>query len=309
MTKRRQVSRWALINLVVISVLIVTGAGVRLTGSGLGCSDWPNCSPGGFVQAGSWNQAIEQINRIITSLVAIPIVVVIVYALRDRPRRRDLVRLSFGLFAWLVGEAVLGGIVVLTHLHPAVVAAHFLLGLVGVVTAAVLFHRANEDAGPYQPTVALPVRKLALGAAAMLFVALALGTIVTGSGPHSGDEDSVKRFGFAITSATRVHSVAVWVFVGSLVGLAVLAKRYGAMKVVGGHLELLFLAALVQGTIGYVQYAAKLPAGLVAAHIAGAVAVTIATTRLVLGTRTPVTSRSGLSSVDAEDRAFPSPLG
>ena len=281
------VTRAHLVTLVVIGVLIVTGAAVRLTGSGLGCSDWPECSPGGFIEAKNLNQAIEQINRFITGLIAVPIVVGIVLSWLRSPRRRDLMVLSVALFIWLVLEAVLGAIVVWSHLNPAVVAAHFLLGMAGLVTAVVLHQRSREAAGRYTATVPPAAVKLVRLSLGLAVVAYALGTVVTGTGPHSGDEDATRRFDFLLTSVARVHSLAVWATVAALLALAWHLRKAPYRAVLQGRLEAVLLAAFVQGAIGYVQFAAKLPAGLVIAHIAGSVAVAATLTRLHLGTRRP----------------------
>jgi heme a synthase len=275
-----------LVTVVFISVLIVTGAGVRLTGSGLGCSDWPECSPGGFIEAKNINQAIEQINRLITGLIAVPIVVGIVLSWLRSPRRRDLVLLSGSLFLWLVLEAVLGAIVVWTHLNPAVVAAHFLLGIAGLVTAVVLHRRSHEHGGPSVAAVGPVSLRLVRAAIASGVLAFALGTVVTGSGPHSGDEDAVDRFPFLLTSAARVHSLAVWLTVAFVLALVWSLRRSADRSVLQGPVEAFLMAAFVQGSIGYVQFATKLPAGLVIAHIAGSVAVAITLARLHLATRT-----------------------
>jgi heme a synthase len=286
----RQMQRSALVTLAFVAVIIITGGAVRLTGSGLGCSGWPKCSPGKLIEASNVNQAIEQINRLITGLIAVPIVVTIVMVVRRVHRRRDLTALAVLMFVWLVLEAVVGGIVVLTDLHPVSVAAHFMLGLAGLVTAVVLHRRTLESAGPFHATVSAPVRHLVRVVAALATLVMLLGTVVTGTGPHSGDERAIHRFGFLLSSVARVHSLGVWVFVASLVVLFRRVRNTADFGRVGAALQAVVFATVVQGTIGYVQYAAKLPAMLVAMHLAGAVAVTITVTRLVLSSREPESS-------------------
>jgi heme a synthase len=284
----RVMQRAALVTLLFVSTIIVTGGAVRLTGSGLGCDDWPKCSPGRLIEAGNMHQAIEQINRLVTGLIALPIVVTIVLAVRRTVRRRDLVVLSSLLLLWLVLEAVLGGVVVKTNLNPVAVAAHFLLGIAGLVVAVVLHRRSSEPSGPYQPIVAAAVRTRVRAAAALAGLAMVLGTVVTGTGPHSGDERAIQRFDFLLSSVARVHSAAVWLFLGALLLTYRKARKTADAKVLEGSIELVAFAAFFQGAIGYVQYASKLPVALVGVHLLGAVVVTIAVTRLVLATRTPV---------------------
>jgi heme a synthase len=309
----RQVRLCALVTLVFVAVIIVTGGAVRLTGSGLGCAQWPKCSAGRLIDASNWHQAIEQINRLITGLIAVPIIATIVAMVRRVDRRRDLTLLASSLFLWLVLEAVVGGIVVRTHLHPVAVASHFMLGLAGLVVAVVLHHRTSEAAGPYRATVGAPVVTLVRVVAALAVVVMALGTVVTGTGPHSGDERAVHRFGFLLSSVARVHSLAVWCFVASLVVLFRRTRNTADFAAIGRALQAIAFAAVVQGAIGYVQYASKLPALLVAMHLAGAVAVTITVTRLVLTARSPQSlpqpngHRAVVSPVplDTADRAAP----
>jgi heme a synthase len=280
----------ALVTLVFVAVIIITGGAVRLTGSGLGCSGWPKCSPGKLIEASNVNQAIEQINRLITGLIALPIVVTIVMVARRAHRRRDLTALAVSMLVWLVLEAVLGGIVVLTDLHPISVAAHFMLGLAGLVTAVVLHRRTLESAGPFHAAVSMPVRNLVRIVAALATLVMLLGTVVTGTGPHSGDERAIHRFGFLLSSVARVHSLAVWAFVASLVVLFRRIKDTPDFRQVGSALQAVVFVAVLQGAIGYLQYASKLPVLLVAMHLAGAVAVAIAATRLVLASRVPNSS-------------------
>jgi heme a synthase len=218
----------------------------------------------------------------------VPIIVTIVLAIRRIDRRRDLVVLSSLLFLWLVLEAVLGGVVVKTNLNPIAVAAHFLLGIAGLVVAVVLHRRASEERGPYASTVAVAVRNRVRLTALLCGLAIALGTVVTGTGPHSGDERAIHRFGFLLSSVARVHSSAVWLFLGALLLTYRKARSTSDAKVLEGPIELVAFAAFFQGAIGYAQYASKLPVALVGVHLLGAVVVTIAVTRLVLAARTPV---------------------
>ena len=128
--------RLTLLAALALAVIIVTGALVRLTGSGLGCPDWPQCNETRFVDVSSTHGAIEQVNRLFTGLVAVAVVLAVLGSLVRRPRRRDLLWLSIGLVAGVIGQIVLGGVTVLTDLHPASVQAHFVLSIV-ILTDAV----------------------------------------------------------------------------------------------------------------------------------------------------------------------------
>ena len=216
--------RLTLLAALALAVIIVTGALVRLTGSGLGCPDWPECNRSSFVDVSSTHGAIEQVNRLFTGVVAIAVILAVLGALVREPRRRDLTWLSLGLIGGVIGQIVLGGITVLTDLHPVAVQSHFVLSILILTDAVVLHHRASEAPGPYRPTVPGPIRRHVLVAWGLVGLAIVTGTVVTGSGPHGGDEKA-RRFGFAVTSVARVHSITVLVTVGFLLWLAYRIRR------------------------------------------------------------------------------------
>ena len=213
--------------LVALIAIVVTGAAVRLTGSGLGCVDWPNCNDERLIDVSSNHAAIEQVNRLFTGLVAVAVIGAVLGSLWRTPRRRDLTLLSLGLVAGVVGQVVLGGITVLVDLHPLAVQAHMLLSMVLVATAVVLVRRAGEpDGGARRATVSAPARRLAWALATATGVAIVTGTVVTGAGPHAGDEEA-RRFDVAIAAAARVHGITVMVALALAVVLAVLVARRG----------------------------------------------------------------------------------
>ncbi len=283
--------RLTLLAALALAVIIVTGALVRLTGSGLGCPDWPQCNETRFVDVSSTHGAIEQVNRLFTGLVAIAVVLAVLGSLVRRPRRRDLLWLSIGLVAGVIGQIVLGGITVLTDLHPASVQAHFVLSIVILTDALVLHQRASEEPGPYQPAAGRLLRREVLAASALVGLAIVTGTVVTGTGPHGGDEEA-RRFGFAITDVARIHSVTVLVATGALLWVAWRARRGPAWSVVGEPLGAVLIALVVQGTIGYMQYFNGIPVPLVALHVTGSVVVWWLTCRLTFATRQPVPQAS-----------------
>jgi len=300
--------RLTLLAAVAVAVIIVTGALVRLTGSGLGCPDWPECSTSRFVDVSSTHGAIEQLNRLFTGAVAVAVILAVLGALVREPRRKDLTWLSLGLVAGVIGQIVLGGITVLTDLHPVAVQSHFVLSILILTDALVLHHRASEAPGPYRATVPGSVRRHVLAAWGLVGLAIVTGTVVTGTGPHGGDERA-RRFGFAITSVARVHSITVLVGVGVLLWLACRIRRGPEWTTLGERLTAVLVALVVQGTIGYVQYFDDVPVQLVALHVIGAVAVWWLTCNLALATRTPRDARAPAEPVPtapaAEDLSDP----
>lgn len=267
-------------------VIVVSGALVRLTGSGLGCDDWPNCNESKFIDVSSKHAAIEQINRLFTGLVSVSVVLAVLGAFLRSPRRRDLTLLALGLVAGVLGQIVLGGITVLVDLHPVAVQGHFLLSMVLVANSVVLVHRAGQPDGPRRAQVGMPVRRDVWVLAACTLAAVCLGTVVTGAGPHAGDEEA-RRFDLAIVTAARMHSVAVWVSVAAAAWLGWrLLRRPDDRRVLDGPLTAWVCVAVVQGLIGYVQYFSGVPVALAAVHIAGATALWSITVWMVVVLRT-----------------------
>ena len=278
--------------LVMVSAIIVTGAAVRLTDSGLGCPDWPNCARGRLVQVTNAHQAVEQINRLFTGAMTVALIVTVLGAFRLAERRQDLRRLSLALVVGVVAQAVLGGVVVLTHLHPLAVQQHYNLSIVIVTAAVVLHRRAREASGERAATVPTAIVRHTRVLVAFTALALLAGTIVTGAGPHSGhapnDPTKVRRFDIAITTAARVHSSVVWLAMLTALGLAWRMRGQRWRPALDDALSLFLLAGLTQGAIGYTQYALGVPAGLVEIHVLGSVLVWIAAVRLLLACRRPV---------------------
>lgn len=273
--------------LAMLSVIIVTGAGVRLTESGLGCEDWPNCSDGELIQFGSPNQSIEQINRLITGLVSLSVIAAVLGSLRRRPYRRDLVWWSWSLVAGVLAQIVLGGITVLVDLHPAAVAAHFILSQVLVACAVTLLWRAGQEEGPRAVRVDRPELNLSRAATAAVVALMFTGPVVTGSGPHAGDERA-ERFGFFIPDVVRIHSINMWIFLALTVVLLARLARLGAPEDIQRRGRRLLAMIVVQGAIGFIQYELGIPEWLVALHIAGATAIVGLTVWFHLGLSAPV---------------------
>ena len=256
--------------LVLVAVIVVTGAAVRLTGSGLGCVDWPNCNASSLVDVSSQHSAIEQVNRLFTFVVGLAVVLAALGAWLRRPRRRDLLMLSMALVAGIPAQGIVGAIVVWTDLNPVAVQLHFVLSMVLVAIAVVLVIRSSEPDGAKRVSAVVPrtrhrVRLMVVWTA----LAILAGTVVTGTGPHAGDEKA-RRFTFlSITWVTRIHSVIVWVAI--LMALSLLwhlRRREHDREVLDGPLTLWICVAVAQGGVGYLQYANGVPATLVALHVA-----------------------------------------
>jgi cytochrome c oxidase assembly protein subunit 15 len=272
-----------LIALIALAFIVVTGGAVRVTDSGLGCTDWPTCEHNQFVASLDQPHAVVEFgNRIVTGAVSIAVIVAVLGSLLRVPRRRDLTWLSLGLVAGVIGQAVLGGVSVLFELAPPFVMAHFLLSMVLVLNAVVLEHRAGQPDGPPSPIVDLGSRRLGRAMVAVAVAVLVSGTVVTGAGPHGGDIKA-SRLPFYLPDVARVHSVtAITLLILTLVTLWRLTRR-GASKEVDRRAQVLVAAILVQGAIGYTQYFTGVPPALVGLHILGATLVWIAVLRFYLG--------------------------
>lgn len=302
-------ARYRTITAVALGLLItivVTGAAVRLTGSGLGCDDWPNCNDERLVDVSSGHAAIEQVNRLFTGLVAVGVIAAVLGSLRRDPRRRDLTWLSLGLVAGVIGQVVLGGITVLVDLHPLAVQGHMLLSQLLVAVAVILLRRAGEPDGPRRAVVTPVAKRLTWALAALTGLAIVAGTVVTGAGPHAGSQD-VQRFGVDIADAARVHGTTVTVAIAVAVVLGVRLQRHRDVsrasrraseqgcsdrRVLQGPLSSWIFVALLQAAIGYVQYFNGVPELLVGLHVAGATALWAMTVWLVLATSAVLVSGS-----------------
>jgi heme a synthase len=275
--------RITLAALVALSVIVVSGAAVRLTGSGLGCDDWPRCNSERLIDVSSTHAAIEQINRLFTGVVAAAVIAAVLGSLIRRPRRRDLIWLSVGLVAGVIGQVVLGGITVWVELHPLAVQGHFLLSMVLIANSVVLLRRAGEPDGQ-QRGVAIHAgaNKVVWLLTLMTTLALITGTVVTGAGPHAGDENS-PRFDLAIHAVARVHGITVIASIATALWLVVLMRRSPALMARLRHgVSAWMLLAVLQAVLGYTQYLSGVPAVLVGLHVLGATLLFIATMHLLL---------------------------
>ncbi len=255
-------------------VIVFTGGLVRVTGSGLGCPTWPTCDgdnlvpvPGG-AHAG-WQAALEFGNRLLTFVVLAAAIAVFVEVRRTRPHAAVIERCAWILPLGVIGQAILGGITVLTGLLPVTVAGHFLLSMALIATAVIVHeHVVVRDTGVPRQAASRGVQHATTALAAVAAVVLILGTIVTGAGPHGGDIDA-PRLDIDIRFAAIAHADAVWMLLGLTVALVVLTWRQGPPELARA-LRLLLAVEIAQGIIGYTQYVLGVPEALVAVHILGA---------------------------------------
>ncbi len=278
-------------------IIVVTGAAVRLTGSGLGCTDWPTCTKSQLVSVTGYHRSIEQLNRLFTGVVSVAIILAVAGSVVRRPRRRDLLGWSLGLVAGLIGQIVLGGITVIFDLWPPLVMGHFVLSAILVWNAVVLFDhggrpdlvdpddptRALDPGYPAGSSIAVPrvrqISRVMVGAAAAVLVT---GTVVTGTGPHGGDEH-IRRLPFFVEDVARIHSITAWIFLGIAITTLWRVYRDGASPSLHRRGAVLIAMIVAQGAIGYTQYFLGVPPGLVAIHVAGAMAVWMAAIWFHLG--------------------------
>jgi cytochrome c oxidase assembly protein subunit 15 len=267
--------------LVLVVLNIVSGAAVRLTDSGLGCPDWPTCSVRSITPTLSFHPVMEFGNRLVVVALSVLVVATMLAAVLRLPRRRDLCWLAVGLLTGVVGEAVLGGIVVYTKLNPYAVMTHFMVGIALLTVALVLALRAGDRTGaPAHQGTKTGVRRLAYGLGAVTLLAVCAGTATTGSGPHAGGADAV-RLPVALDDMARTHSGLVLGAGVLLLAVLLVLHRSSAPRAQQERAQLLLAAMVGQGVIGYVQFFLHLPALLVGIHVFGATLVWSATVWLL----------------------------
>jgi len=274
----------ALASVVANVVIVVTGGAVRLTASGLGCPTWPKCTAASLTptRAHSFHGVIEFTNRQLTFVLGLIAFLTLLAAYRQR---RELT-LAVVAFLGIPAQAIMGGITVLTDLNPWTVAAHFLLSMSIIAVTTVLWWRLRDAAQPGFAPAVLLARLIVLAA----ITVLALGTVVTGTGPHAGDKGATHRIALSPSGVAQLHADVVWVLIGLTVGLGVLLRVTGAGSAARRAAWWLLGIELAQGVIGYIQYFTHVPAGLVVLHMLGACLVWIAALRVLLTVQPAVRS-------------------
>lgn len=281
------------LNLVVEVLIVASGGLVRLTASGLGCPDWPQCVPGSLTpvkhQAQSWHKYIEFGNRTLTGLVSVVAVALLVALIVDQrrgSRRRGLWPPVAFILAGIGVQAVVGGIAVHTELNPAIVATHFLASMLLVWASAWLVHRSRETDGPTTAVVPREVRWLSYLTSAVLAVVLFLGTLVTGSGPHSGDDaEHPARLHFDMRTVAWLHADTVMLLTGLVVAVLLATLLVARHTRAPRAWTWVIGVIVVQGIVGYTQYFLQVPAGLVEVHMILASILVVVTTWGVLSLR------------------------
>ncbi|HEU5267462.1 MAG TPA: COX15/CtaA family protein [Jatrophihabitans sp.] len=268
--------RFALASVIANVGIVVTGGAVRLTNSGLGCPTWPSCTDQSLTPTRAYaiHGVIEFTNRQLTFVLAVIAIATWVVAMAVRRERALATVAALGIPA----QAVLGGLTVLTHLNPWLVAAHFLLSMALIAVTFRLWWRVRDT-----PTASLPdapaVQLLVWATVAVTAAVLVIGTVVTGSGPHAGDkaaDGTVRRTGLQVSSMAQLHADAVMVLIGLTVGLVAVLFAVRAAPTARRAGLLLLGAELAQGIVGYVQYFLRVPPLLVGLHMLGACLVWLA---------------------------------
>jgi cytochrome c oxidase assembly protein subunit 15 len=270
--------------------IIVTGGAVRLTGSGLGCSQWPRCTPDSLTATPEMgiHGLVEFGNRTLTFVLGVIAALMFAAVWRtlrsDRPRR-DLLVPSVVLLLGIPAQAVIGGMTVWSDLNPWVVMLHFMCSAALVGVATIMVRRSQRPLGVVPPRLDSPwLGRLALITMATAYLVVYLGTIVTGSGPHAGDPDS-PRTGFDVASVSQIHAHAVALLVGLTIGLYAAARAVGSPGRLVAATSVLFLVELGQSLVGAVQYILELPEVLVGLHMLGAALLIAAAVDVWLASR------------------------
>lgn len=283
----RTVRRAAMSAVVMTVVIVVTGGAVRLTGSGLGCPTWPKCTDDSLTatSAMGFHGAIEFGNRMLTYVLCAAVGWAIIAARSAKPWRRSLTRLGWTQFWVVMGNAVLGGIVVLVGLNPYTVAAHFLLSTALLTIALVTWQRVGEGDEAPRPLVGKAVAQLTWLLAVAAGLLIAVGTVVTGAGRHAGDSSDVHRIPIDWKMIAQLHADLAWVVVALTVALWFVLKAVDAPVGPLHRVRDLFVILMAQGVIGYVQYFNDTPEVLVGVHMFGSCLVWIGVVRVLLSLR------------------------
>ncbi|WP_227492531.1 MULTISPECIES: COX15/CtaA family protein [Brevibacterium] len=283
-TKKIRIAAWAM--LIAQAGIILTGGIVRLTGSGLGCSDWPKCTPDSLVATSEMgiHGAIEFGNRLLAVALAILGVCIALMLWRHRKKRPDLFWLNIGLLAIVPVQAVVGGITVWTKLNPWVVAGHFVPSAVAVGVAAYFVRRTYDTGVRLNTKAPAPLPTLGWIILGLTAIIVVFGVLTTGAGPHSGSTISTRNDLDNIW-VTRLHAAPVWLLVVATLSALVVARKKAQTAMVA-PLAVLLVVEIAQGVIGYVQYFLGVPEALVALHMVG-LSATIAASVAVLDSAYP----------------------
>ena len=301
------VHRAFLLALVANAGIVVTGGAVRLTASGLGCPEVPRCTDTSLVPTAEMGAhgVIEFGNRMLTFVLTAAVVGALLTAVRAR--RRDLTRAAALLVAGVAVQALLGAVTVLTELNPLTVMAHFLLSMVLVAIAVRALDAASPSGGEQVVAAAPAVRLGSWALVAAAAATLAAGTVVTGTGPHSGDDDATDRLPFDLATVTQLHADLVFLLLGLTVGMLVAVHASQPARGLATRVRVLLAVLLLQGGVGYAQYVTDLPVLLVGVHILGATLVWIAAVRVLTHPAQSSSEPVPASSLTSKTGAPPEP--
>lgn len=262
--------------------IIVTGGAVRLTKSGLGCSRWPNCIPGSMTPVPELgiNGLIEFGNRLLTFVLLAIAIAFFVAVWNMRKSHRSIFVLACVLLAGIPAQGVIGGITVLTDLNPWVVSLHFILSGTLVCLATILVNRTRRELKKEShPASGKAVRQISTAAWIFSMLAVVMGTVVTGTGPHAGDAAAPRHL-FDPLLVTRMHTAPVYLLIVATIAVLVLTRRTGENPKVQLAAWWLILVILLQAAIGYTQHFTGLPIALVLLHMLGASLLLVYSTNL-----------------------------
>jgi cytochrome c oxidase assembly protein subunit 15 len=267
----------------VVNVLIVlTGALVRLTGSGLGCPTWPRCTGDSFVTTAEMgvHGLVEFGNRVLGVLVGMVAVGLVVVLLRHRRRPSGSLALAVGVLVGVGVQGLVGGLSVRRELAPEIVACHFLASMALIAALTVLIDLLRRPRARFRIPVDRRIRLPAVALPIVVTVTLVLGTLVTGSGPHAGD-GSARRLDLDSTGLTSAHAFTVVMAIGLQAAVLAALHVAGAAAATRRAAIALLAVSFTQGVIGSAQNLLALPVPLVAAHVLLAALTVLATTHLV----------------------------
>ncbi|QSB03863.1 COX15/CtaA family protein [Natronoglycomyces albus] len=303
----RAMRRWAIVNVFVNVLIVVTGGAVRLTDSGLGCPEWPQCEPGTMTPTAEMgiHGAIEFGNRLLTFVLLFVALGTLLAAYALKQRRPDLVTLGWLVLAIIPTQAIIGGITVWSNLNPWVVGLHFLASIGCIAAATALFIRAGENYGQPRLLVPRPIWRLGQTLIGAVLLVIALGVVVTGSGPHAGDPDS-PRINLDSELLAQLHADAVWAVIGLSIAMMFALFAVKAPELPKRAMGLFMAIVALQAVIGYVQFYTGVPELLVGMHMLGACLLWIAVINVTFSLRTleaPEASPMPGAEVPAEEEA------
>ena len=263
------VRKVALVSVICYALLVLSGGAVRLTGSGLGCPDWPSCFQHQLTAVSSFHPIVEFTNRLVSVAVTLVSLAALAMTALRTPPRRDLTLLGGGLVAGIAAQIVLGGLVVLFKLNPYLVALHFVLTIVILADAIVLYHRSGNRPTRAEPVVGRDLVRLARLQLSTLTLVTVLGTVVTGAGPHAGGPGA-RRIPIAFRDIAEVHSTVALFLIGMTLASQFAFHHARAPQAVLRRGRLFIEVMALQGALGYLQYFLHDAAWVIEFHLAGA---------------------------------------